>query len=218
MKRTQKSLAASLGFLGAFVLWTAVLCLVDVQPIGPRASFVGLAGINRLVHSLTGVHMFLYNLTDWLGLLPAGICMGFGILGLSQWVKRKSIRKVDFSILVLGGFYLVTALVYCFFERVVINFRPVLIGGILEASYPSSTTLLTMCVMPTALMQLRARIKARWLRSTVSYAVKAFSVFTVIARLLCGVHWFSDIVGGILLSAGLVMMYHSVCKIKERLL
>ena len=138
--------------------------------------------------------------------------MGFSILGLIQWIKRKSIYKVDYDILVLGGFYIVTIAVYLLFESVVINYRPVLIGGILEASYPSSTTMLVMCVMPTAIMQLDYRIKNKLFRNIVVVTIIAFIAFMVIGRLISGVHWFTDIVGGALLSAGLVMMYYSVCR------
>ena len=210
MKRNRRHFAASLCLLAAFALWTAAIRVVDVQAIGPQGSAVGLAGINRFVHSLTGVHFCLYNITDWLGLVPIFVCIGFGLLGLVQWGKRKSIRKVDFDILVLGGLYIVTIAAYLFFESVVINYRPVLIGGILEASYPSSTTMLVMCVMPTAIMQLGGRIKNRMLRNLVAFVIIAFIAFMVIGRLLSGVHWFTDIVGGALLSAGLVWMYHSV--------
>jgi undecaprenyl-diphosphatase len=96
------------------------------------------------------------------------------------------------------------------FEVAVVNYRPVLINGLLEASYPSSTTMLVMCVMPTAAMQLHARIKKRLLRQSVIFLIIAFTSFMVIGRLISGVHWFSDIIGGALLSAGLVLMYHTV--------
>lgn len=215
MKGNAKRLVVSLCLLAAFVSWTVVLRFADVRAIGPQDSVVGLAGINRLVHQWTGVHFGLYNLTDWLGLVPIFVCMGFGVFGLGQWIKRKSIRKVDFDILVLGGFYVATIAAYLFFERVVINYRPVLIGGVLEASYPSSTTMLVMCVMPTAMMQLRGRIKKRVLRSLASFAIIVFVAFMVIGRLLSGVHWFTDIVGGALLSAGLVMLYDFVSRGKR---
>ena len=212
MKRINKRLIASVCFLTAFAVWTAMLCFVDVKQIGPQGSSVGFAGINRFVHKLTGVHWGLYHVTDWLGLVPVFACMGFGILGLAQWIKRKNIRKVDFNILVLGGFYAVTIAAYLLFENVVINYRPVLIDGILEVSYPSSTTMLTMCVMPTSVMQLHDRMKNRMLRKCISFAVIAFTAFMVIGRLISGVHWFSDIVGGALLSAGLVTAYDAVSR------
>ena len=210
MKRIRKSFIVSMCLLTAFVLWTVAICFVDVRAIGPQGSSVGFAGINGFVHNLTGVHWGLYNITDWLGLVPIFVCMGFGILGLVQWIKRKSIRKVDYDIFVLGGFYIVTIAAYLFFESVVINYRPVLINGYLEASYPSSTTLLVMCVMPTAVMQFNSRIKSKVLRNIIAVAIIAFIAFMVIGRLISGVHWFTDIVGGALLSAGLVMMFYSV--------
>ena len=153
--------------------------------------------------------MILYTVTDWPGLVPVGICLAFALLGLGQWIRRRSLRRVDRSILVLGGFYLVVIFCYLFFEAFVVNRRPVLIGGVLEASYPSSTTLLVLCVIPTAIMQLRGRIQNSALRRCVSGSISVFTVFMVAGRLLSGVHWFTDIIGGILLSAGLILLYSS---------
>ena len=209
-KEKQKSFCIAVCLLVAFVLWTAAICLVDVQAIGPQGSTVGFATLNGFVHNLTGVHMSLYVITDWLGLVPFCFVSGFAFLGLIQWIQRKHLLRVDYSILVLGGFYLVVMAAYVFFEVFVINYRPVLIDGALEASYPSSTTMLVMCVMPTTMMQLNVRIKNRVLRQCAAFMITAFLVFMVIGRLISGVHWFTDIIGGALLSTGLVMMYYSV--------
>ena len=206
-KKNYKSLYTSLFMLGAFVLWTVAVRFVDIRAIGPSGSSVGFAALNGFIHRLTGVHMLLYHITDWLGLVPIFVAMGFAFLGLVQWIKRKSLSRVDYSILVLGGFYIVVMAVYLLFETVTVNYRPVLIGGILETSYPSSTTLLVMCVMPTAIMQFNSRIKNAIIKKSLSLVITAFIIFTVIGRLVSGVHWFTDIVGGAILSAGLVEMY-----------
>ena len=213
-KETKKNFGIAAILLGAFVVWTVAVRLVDVQPIGPQGSAVGFATINGWVHDLTGVHMALYTVTDWLGLVPIGVAMGFALLGLIQWIKRKHLRQVDFSILVLGGFYLLVMAAHVLFEVFVINYRPVLINGCLEASYPSSTTMLVLCVMPTTLMQLNARIKSQTLKRWVGFGITAFILFMVIGRLLSGVHWFTDIIGGALLSAGLVMLYYSITSLE----
>ena len=209
-KETRKRLWLAAGFLAAFVLWTAAVSTVDVRPIGPKGSAVGFAAINGFIHEWTGVHMTLYAITDWLGLVPLGFVMGFGLLGLVQWIRRKSLKKVDRSILALGGFYVMVMGCYLLFELLAVNYRPVLIEGILEPSYPSSTTMLAMCVMPMALMQLRGRISHPAVRRIVTAAITAFTLFLVIGRLVSGVHWFSDIVGGVLLSVGLVKLYGAV--------
>lgn len=211
-KKNCRNFYASAVMLAAFGLWTAAVLFVDVKAIGPYESAVGFATVNAFVHRLTGVNISLYHITDWLGLVPIFVAVGFAVLGLIQWIKRRRLSKVDYSILVLGGFYVTVMAVYMLFETVTVNYRPVLIDGISEKSYPSSTTLLVMCIMPTAIMQLRSRIKDASLRKWVSLFISAFIIFMVIGRLVSGVHWFSDIVGGILLSAGLVMMYRYFVK------
>lgn len=213
MKKEQlKGFCVATALLAAFALWTVVVHFVDVAAIGPRGSVVGLAAMNGHFHRLTGVHMPLYELTDWLGLVPVAVALGFALLGLIQWIRRKTLLRVDCSILVLGGFYIVVIAVYLFFESVVINYRPVLIEGCLEASYPSSTTMLVMCVMPTAMMQCRARIRNLTFERWVIAVMGAFTAFMVIGRLISGVHWVSDIIGGALLSGGLVTLYYAVCR------
>ena len=207
MKQKHRKLYLSLFLLGAFVLWTLLVRFVDVRAIGPEGSLVGFAALNGWFHSLTGVHMTLYTVTDWLGLVPLAFILGFGLLGLVQWIRRKQFFKVDRSILVLGLYYIVVMAAYILFEYLVINYRPVLIGGILEASYPSSTTLLVLTVMPTAMLQLKERIQNRAFRNCVLVLIAAFTAFMVIGRLLSGVHWLTDILGGILLSAGLLGLY-----------
>lgn len=211
-KDAKKRMLQALIMLVLFGLWTAAVCMLDVQAIGPRASCVGLAGLNGAVHEITGVHMALYHITDWLGLVPVGVAFSFGVLGFLQWIKRKKLALVDAGILVLGGFYLVLLAAYLLFEKYPVNYRPVLIDGFLEASYPSSTTLLVLCVMPTAMLQWNQRIKHPVGKRLMGAILSLFTVFMVLGRLLAGVHWFSDIVGGVLLSAGLVMMYDAAMK------
>ena len=213
-KKNKKRLVLGVSLVVAFVLWTILVCFVDVRAIGPEDSSVGFAALNGFVHELTGVNWFLYTITDWLGIVPIAVALGFAILGLVQLIKRKSLWKVDHSILALGVFYIVVMVAYIFFEVVVINYRPTLIDGYLEASYPSSTTMLVMCVMPTAAMQLNARIKNTVLRRFAVIAIVVFTAFMVIGRLLSGVHWITDIIGGALLSAGLVTMYDVFGKCK----
>lgn len=70
--------------------------------------------------------------------------------------------------------------------------------------------MLVMCVMPTAIMQFSRRIKNSGMKQLLSYVMIAFIVFMVIGRLVSGVHWFTDIIGGALLSSGLVMLYYSI--------
>ena len=190
-----------------FVLFTWSLTFFYVHPIGPDGSSVAYASINHAVHKLFGVNMTWYNITDWAGVVAIFIALGFAVLGLVQWVKRKRILKVDSSILILGVFYILVFSAYVFFEFHVINRRPVLINGILEASYPSSTTMLAMCVLPTAMMQFHRLIKNTKIRNAINVLCGLFTAFMVIGRLICGVHWFTDILGGLIFSVAMILLY-----------
>lgn len=206
----KKLLSVGIILVGAFALWTALIQIVDVQPVGQMETDIGFATFNCWFHKLTGIHMAIYTITDWLGLVPIFICMVFGGVGLVQLIKRRSIFKVDLDILILGIYYIIVIFGYLIFEMIPINYRPILIEGFLEASYPSSTTLLVLSVMPTLSFQVNRRLDNTTIKMILNIFTVAFSALMVIGRLVSGVHWFTDIVGSVLLSTGLFLIYKSV--------
>ena len=208
----KKELLAGIVLLAAFALWTVLIRHIDVQNAGPNGTEIGFATVNVWFHRLTGVHLLVYTITDWLGLVPIIICMCFGVLGFAQLVKRRSLLTVDFDILLLGAYYVVVIVGYLLFEMVPINYRPILIDGNLEASYPSSTALLVLSVMPTLKYQIDRRIVNPVTRKAISVFVIVFSAFMVIGRLIAGVHWITDIIGSVFFSSGLFMIYRFVAE------
>lgn len=205
-----------IGSLIAFALWTVSILLVDVQAVGPNDSKVGFATFNTWFHRLTGVHLWLYTVTDWLGLVPIAVCMGFGVLGLIQWIRRRSLFRVDLDVILLGVYYILVIFGYLIFEMVPINYRPIPIDGHMEASYPSSTTLLVLSVMPTLMLQIKRRCRSKALRITVYALSVSFSAFMVIGRLTAGVHWATDIIGSAWLSFGLFALYHAAVLFSDK--
>ena len=154
--------------------------------------------------------MAIYTITDWFGLVPVCIGMVFGGVGFVQLIKRKSLFKVDRALIFLGIYYVAVIFGYLIFEMIPINYRPILIDGMLEASYPSSTTLLVLSVMPTLVYRVNRRSTNLLFRRCVSVMSIIFSTFMVIGRLVAGVHWFTDIVGAVILSTGLYCLYKAM--------
>ena len=212
----KKNLWMGIWFLLAFLLWTALIRSVDVQAAGPTGTKGGFAAFNLWFHHLTGVHMTIYTITDWLGLVPIAVCLGFGVVGVFQLIRRRSLLRVDPDIILLGLYYILVILAYLVFEMVPINYRPILIGGALEASYPSSTTLLVLSVMPTLKLQIDRRTDKPLVRNVTGLFVIAFSAFMVIGRLTAGVHWATDIIGAVFLSAGLFLLYRYAVDAADR--
>jgi membrane-associated phospholipid phosphatase len=206
-KNGKKNLLFGVILLATFVIWTALIQIVDVQPLGQNGTNIGFATFNCWFHRLTGVHMTL---------VPIVVCLIFAGIGLVQLIKRRSLFKVDSDIIILGVYYGIVILAYSIFEIIPINYRPILIEGVMEASYPSSTTLLILCVMPTLIEQIQRRLTCVATKRIITITVIAFSVFMVIGRLISGVHWFTDIVGGVILSMGLFTIYKAVVMLSTK--
>ena len=202
-----------------FIIFTIVVKYVDVKAVGPLQSEVGLASINLAVFKVFGTSKVMYDITEILGYLTFIVIAFFAGFGLYQLIKYKSIKKVDYKILVLGGFYVVVLIFYALFEIVIVNYRPVLVEGGLEASYPSSHTMLSVCVISSAMIIASEMLSGKKALSiTVVIIGYALILLTVIGRLLSGVHWFTDIFGGVLLSFALIMLFYTAIEfIREKI-
>ena len=205
--------AVAMLLLILFAVLNAAILMVDVQPVGPLGSQVGLATVNDSIFRNLGTSQFWYEVTETLGKCTLLVAAGFGVAGLIQWIRRKSLFRVDAGILIMAGLYVVLGVIYLFFEKCIINYRPVLLDGVLEASFPSSHTMLSLCIWGSALLYFRQYLWNRPARTVLTVVCVAAMAVMVVGRLLSGVHWFTDIMGSIVLSAALVSLYAAMLSI-----
>ena len=212
MKKRRKEILLCGGLFAIAIIYTLLVNYIDVQAIGPNDSLVGFATINNFMFNLTGVNMLWYDITDWWGFVPLFIAFIYAIIGFIQMIKRRSILKVDKEILGLGVYYIIVIGLYIFFETYVINYRPILMDGILEASYPSSHTLLSVCICGSSLMINKYLFKNKNFFK-VENIISILSILViVIGRFISGVHWFTDIIGAILISIALLKAFYIYVK------
>lgn len=219
MEKRKTLLYTSISLFITSLLYTIIIKTVDVKIIGPNGTSVGLAGINSFFHNMLGLNMGWYKLTKYLGIIPFLIVAYYGLIGLKQLINRKSLLKVDRRLLFLGGFYILVGITYIFFEKVIINYRPVILKGQLEASYPSSHTMLAVCICLSSLLISKYYIKNKKLKKIFDRCTIILMLALIIGRLLSGVHWITDIIGGIIISLFLVsILYYFISnpKIKNK--
>lgn len=210
MKKGKMISAAICGAL--FVVLIVLVKTVDVQQIGPEGTSIGFAGINKAMHDATGLNMILYKITEVLGLLALAVAGCFALLGFVQLIKRKSFAKVDPYIYALAGLYVVVLALYVIFEKVIINYRPVIMPDEehVEASFPSSHTMLGFVIMGSTFIVIDKYIK----NESICRSIRIVSILILIAivfgRLFSGVHWLTDILGGVLISSALLFIFSAV--------
>ena len=197
-----------------FIILIILVKTVDVAAVGPAGTVIGLSSVNSAVHELFGLNMVWYDITKYLGAFAILVALGFAGMSMWQLIKRKSIAEVDKEILTLGGLYAVVVALYALFEVVIINYRPVIMpdNTVPEASFPSSHTMLICVVIGSAVMLTDRYVKNNRLCMLLKAIGIAIIIITVVGRLICGVHWLTDIIGGVLISISLLTLYSSLIR------
>ena len=186
--------------------------------IGPEETSIGLATINGMIHETTGVQMIWYEITSYLGILSILVGLCFACIGFVQLIRRRSLLKVDAEILSLGCLYVILAVLYILFELVVINERPIIMPGDehVEASFPSSHTLLSFAIFGSAMIVIGKYVRNRRLCNLIQVLLGILILIAVFGRLLSGVHWFTDILGSLFLSAALLLLFTGLLDLAEK--
>lgn len=202
-------LLAGAALLAAFLVLIVLLKTVDVAVDENAGKEIGLSSVNFAVRDAVGVHLRFYDLTQYIGYFAILSAAGFAVWAVVRFfLSRFDLRKTGIDFLVLGGLYLAVILFYVFFEIVIVNYRPVLIDGTTpEASFPSTHTVLSIVIFLSASRLLHRRFALHVNYPLFSLPFCALAVFTVVARFVSGVHWLTDIVGGVLLSAALLFLF-----------
>lgn len=207
MKKEKKDMLVTGTLLLASMLFTMLVCTMDVAAIGPKGSQIGLSALNQFVFQHIGVNSLWDKAGDVIMAAALLVAATMAIRGFLQLFRRKHILKVDTGILMAGGIYVVCVLCYFIFEKASLNYRPVLVAGVLEASYPSSHVMIVTLIMTTTCLYLRTSCKNTKLLQNICIAVV---VLIIITRILSGMHWFTDIIAGLLFASTLTMVYVSV--------
>ena len=210
MKNSKKYIISSIILAIVAIIFTILVKVFDKGAIGPNNTVVGMQIINDYFKNMFPFNETLYKITKYAGFIPLLLGAFYAIIGAIQLVKGKSLKKVDSRIYLIGGFYILVLILYIFFEKVALNYRPVIIDGELEASFPSTHTLLALCFFVSSIMVSKYYIKNDILRKVVNISSVVLMLFIVIGRMICGCHWFTDIIGGVLISLALLNIFYAI--------
>lgn len=206
----KRSVIISIILITLCVLYTIVVKEVNVSAIGPNESKVGLSCINDFFHDFIGVNKGFYTITNFMDIVLLLIPAIYGLIGLIELIKRKSLKKVDRELYILAIFYIVVVATYLAFEHITINYRPVLINKELDLSYPSSHTLAAICICGSSIIINFKLFKDKGIFKYITLLSTISMFIIIVGRLISGYHWFTDIIGGILIASTLLYIFNNL--------
>ena len=138
----------------------------------------------------------------------------FFVMGVTQWFKRKSFKKIDKPLLALIVPYVLVAITYIVFDYIfILNTRP---DGSGEASFPSTHTLITTTFFLCAAIAIPYYVKQKSIIALLDVIMLASIILVPVGRVLANKHWVSDCIGALIFSvifAGIyLIIVKKICK------
>lgn len=211
--KKQKWIGIITGVISLVLFIALIVCLKTVDVAPHEVGSIGLHSLNADVKGEIGSNMDFYKMSDILGYLSFLTVLFFGLVGVCQLIKRKSLLKIDKEIWCIAAFYLVMGILYVLFDKVIVlNYRPIMLDGEFEPSFPSTHTFLSICLLGSTMVMnnlyFKKIFKENYVRRLILNMILIVMMFGIIyLRLFSGVHWFTDILGGVLLGITLVAFF-----------
>ena len=190
-----------------FVLFTILVKCVDTAYVGATDKKIGFSSLNAIFYNNIQVSDLFDKLSDVLMIISIAIIALAVVVSVVQLVKRKSLKKIDREFYAFAIVLVLMVCVYVMFEIIDLNFRPVLIDGKVEASYPSSHTMLELTVFMCLMVYGLSNLKSNKQKIICSLVLGALIIAVVLFRVLSGMHWATDIIASIILSLMLTSYY-----------
>lgn len=150
------------------------------------------------------------KITDIILVAALAVFAVFAILGLCQWVKRKSLKKVDKPLLLsLIPLSLMAATFIIFEKFLVLNTRP---NGSGEPSFPSTHTMVVATIFLLTAIILPNYIKSKTARVIMDIVMLLFIILVSVGRVLANMHWVSDVVSGLIFAVIFAVIYYLILR------
>ena len=130
----------------------------------------------------------------------------FVVLGLYQWISRKSLKKVDKHLLWMPLPLALMAIVYVVFDKLwILSTRP---DGSGEPSFPSTHVMVVTTIFLLTAIAIRKYIKSRTMRVVLDILMLALITLVCFGRVLANMHWVSDVIGGLIFAVIFAVIYY----------
>lgn len=150
------------------------------------------------------------KITDIILVASIAVLGVFAVLGLYQWIKRKSLKKVDKPLLAMLIPLVLMAITYFIFDKfLVLNIRP---NGSGEPSFPSTHTMVVATIFLLTAIILPNYIKSKTTRVIMDIVMLLFIALVSVGRVLANMHWVSDVVGGLIFAAIFTVIYYLILR------
>ena len=138
------------------IIYTVLVTFVDKQTIGPEGTSVGFSAINKVFLDLISYNPMWDKITDLMLMIAILTAVYFAATGFIQLLKEKRpLAEIDKDILIMGFLYVILVIMYVLFDKVPINYRPVILDEGLEPSYPSTHDLMTLAFFVFTIVNLK---------------------------------------------------------------
>ena len=137
----------------------------------------------------------------------------FAILGLYQWITRKSLKKVDKPLLWFPLPLVLMAITYIVFDKFLIcNTRP---DGSGEASFPSKHVMIVATIFLLVALILPRYIKSKTAYILLDFFMLTFIILVSVGRVLANKHWPSDVLGALGFAVIFAAIYYLIINLMQ---